>query len=83
MIKLTPQKRGFLSIAPTGGAFNAITKIIGAILNPILKLFLPNTSSAANIKNSRSASSNNSLQGRSPCLPKKCIHGGCVTGQLM
>lgn len=49
---------------PKGGAFNAITKIIGAILNPILKLFLPNTSAAANLKNSRSASSNNSLQGR-------------------
>lgn len=49
---------------PKGGAFSAITKIIGAILNPILKLFLPNTAAAANLKNSRSASSNNSLQGR-------------------
>lgn len=49
---------------PKGGVVGAITKIISTILNPILKLFLPNTSASANLKNSRSASSNNALQGR-------------------
>lgn len=50
---------------PKGGVVSAITKIISTILNPILKLFMPNTSASANLKNSRSASSNNALQGRS------------------
>src|SRR5690606_29864051 len=49
---------------PKGGVLGAVTKIISTILNPILKLFLPNTSASANLKNSRSASSNNALQGR-------------------
>lgn len=49
---------------PKGGALGAITNIISTILNPILKLFLPNTSASASLKNSRSASSNNALQGR-------------------
>ena len=49
---------------PKGGVI-AITKIISTILNPILKLFMPNKSASANLKNSRSASSNNALQGRS------------------
>lgn len=49
---------------PKGGVVGAITSIISTILNPILKLFLPNTSASASIKNSRSASSNNALQGR-------------------
>lgn len=49
---------------PKGGVISAITKVISTILNPILKLFMPNTSAAANLKNSRSASSNNALQGR-------------------
>lgn len=49
---------------PRGGIVSAITGVIGAILNPILKLFTPNVSSNASIKNSRSTSSNNALQGR-------------------
>lgn len=49
---------------PKGGVVSAITNVISAILNPILKLFLPNTSASASLKNSRSASSNNALQGR-------------------
>lgn len=49
---------------PKGGALGFIGKIISTILNPILKLFTPNMSSSANLKNSRSASSNNALQGR-------------------
>lgn len=49
---------------PKGGVVGAITKIISTILNPILKLFMPNTAASANLKNSRSASSNNALQGR-------------------
>lgn len=49
---------------PKGGVISAITKVISTILNPILKLFMPNTSASANLKNSRSASSNNALQGR-------------------
>lgn len=49
---------------PKGGVVSAITKVISTILNPILKLFMPNTSASANLKNSRSASSNNALQGR-------------------
>lgn len=49
---------------PKGGVISAITKIISTILNPILKLFMPNTAAAGNLKNSRSASSNNALQGR-------------------
>ena len=40
---------------PKGGVISAITKIISTILNPILKLFMPNTSASANLKNSRSA----------------------------
>ena len=53
-----------LYILPKGGVIGAITGIISTILNPILKLFLPNTSASASLKNSRSASSNNALQGR-------------------
>lgn len=49
---------------PKGGALDFIGKVISTILNPILKLFTPNVSSSANLKNSRSASSNNALQGR-------------------
>lgn len=49
---------------PKGGALSIVGKIISTILNPILKLFTPNTSAAGSLKNSRSASSNNSLQGR-------------------
>ncbi|AXH72154.1 MAG: putative tail tip protein [Siphoviridae sp. ctdc_1] len=49
---------------PKGGVVSAITNVISTILNPILKLFMPNTSSSASLKNSRSASSNNALQGR-------------------
>lgn len=51
-------------ILPKGGVVGAITGIISTILNPILKLFLPNTSASASLKNTRSASSNNALQGR-------------------
>ncbi len=51
-------------VMPKGGVIGAITSIISTILNPILKLFMPNTSGSASIKNSRSASPNNSLQGR-------------------
>lgn len=49
---------------PKGGVVGAITNIISTILNPILKLFMPNTAGSASLKNSRSASSNNALQGR-------------------
>lgn len=49
---------------PRGGALSIVGKIISTILNPILKLFTPNVSASASLKNSRSASSNNSLQGR-------------------
>lgn len=49
---------------PAGGVVSSVTRFIGAILNPILKLFMPNTSTSASFRNSRSASSNNALQGR-------------------
>lgn len=49
---------------PRGSALGLVGKVISTILNPILKIFMPNTSAAASLKNSRSASSNNSLQGR-------------------
>ncbi|EAP4692462.1 hypothetical protein EGD17_05580 [Salmonella enterica] len=49
---------------PQGGALSFVGKIISTILNPILKIFMPSASASASLKNSRSASSNNSLQGR-------------------
>ncbi|EDV3611768.1 hypothetical protein CUZ11_004131 [Salmonella enterica subsp. enterica serovar 4,[5],12:i:-] len=49
---------------PHGGALSFVGKIISTILNPILKIFMPGTSTSASLKNSRSASSNNALQGR-------------------
>ncbi len=50
---------------PRGGIVSAITGVIGAILNPILKIFTPQGNVSNATINSKIKSSNNSLQGRS------------------
>jgi len=49
---------------PNGGVLGGITKLLGAVLNPILKLFTPKTATPQGLRNARSPSSNNELQGR-------------------
>lgn len=54
-----------LAIMPSGGVVGAITKVIGALLNPIIKLLVPRGGATnPNLKNQRVSSPNNSLAGR-------------------
>lgn len=54
-----------VAIMPSGGVVGAITKVIGALLNPIIKLLVPRTGATnPNMKNQRISSSNNALAGR-------------------
>lgn len=54
-----------VAIFPSGGVVGAITKVIGAILNPIIKLLVPRAGATnPNMKNQRVSSSNNALAGR-------------------
>lgn len=54
-----------VAVMPSGGVVGAITKVIGALLNPIIKLLVPRTGATnPNMKNQRISSSNNALAGR-------------------
>lgn len=54
-----------VAVMPSGGVVGAITKVISALLNPIVKLLVPRTGATnPNMKNQRISSSNNSLAGR-------------------